>query len=103
MSGGWPTVGVAGARGVVGSVFCSILADAGLPAECLRAFGHEEGNTLDYRGWSVAVHVLTDENGSELDVRVHRGRYDGASLYKKTEVQCVTFLRSRAEARPTGQ
>ena len=37
----WPTVGVAGARGVVGGVFCSILADAGLPAGALRAFGHE--------------------------------------------------------------
>ena len=45
---GWPTVGVAGARGVVGGVFCSILADAGLPAECLRAFGHEEGNSVEY-------------------------------------------------------
>jgi aspartate-semialdehyde dehydrogenase len=65
---GWPTVGVAGARGVVGGVFCSILADAGLPAECLRAFGHEEGNVLEYRGTSVPVHVLTDENARELDV-----------------------------------
>jgi aspartate-semialdehyde dehydrogenase len=65
---GWPTVGVAGARGVVGGVFCSILADAGLPAECLRAFGHEEGNTVDYRGASVPVHVLTDEAARGLDV-----------------------------------
>ena len=64
----WPTVGVAGARGVVGGVFCSILADAGLPAECLRAFGHEEGNVLEYHGTSVPVHVLTDENARELDV-----------------------------------
>jgi aspartate-semialdehyde dehydrogenase len=64
----WPTVGVAGARGVVGGVFCSILADAGLPAECLRAFGHAEGNTLEYRGASVPVHVLTDEAADELDV-----------------------------------
>ena len=46
---GWPTVGVAGARGVVGGVFCSILVDAGLPAECLRAFGHEASNTIAYR------------------------------------------------------
>jgi aspartate-semialdehyde dehydrogenase len=53
---------------VVGGVFCSILADAGLPAECLRAFGHEEGNVLEYRGTSVPVHVLTDENARELDV-----------------------------------
>lgn len=65
---GWPTVGVAGARGVVGGVFCSILADAGLPAECLRAFGHEEGNTLDYRGTTLPVHVLTDESARDLDV-----------------------------------
>ena len=65
---GWPTVGVAGARGVVGGVFCSILADAGLPAECLRAFGHAEGNTLDYVGASVPVRVLTDANAGELDV-----------------------------------
>jgi aspartate-semialdehyde dehydrogenase len=65
---GWPTVGVAGARGVVGSVFCSILADAGLPAECLRVFGHTEGNTIQYRGASVPVRVLTDENAAELDV-----------------------------------
>jgi aspartate-semialdehyde dehydrogenase len=64
----WPTVGVAGARGVVGGVFCSILADAGLPAECLRAFGHEEGNTLQYRGASVPVHVLTDGRAKDLDV-----------------------------------
>ena len=64
----WPTVGVAGARGVVGGVFCSILADAGLPSECLRAFGHEEGNTLQYGGASVPVHILTDANASELDV-----------------------------------
>ena len=65
---GWPTVGVAGARGVVGGMFCSILADAGLPAECLRAFGHEEGNSLEYRGASVPVHVLTTESAGELDV-----------------------------------
>ncbi len=64
----WPTVGVAGARGVVGGVFCSILADAGLPAECFRAFGHEEGNTLEYGGASVPVHVLTDETARELDI-----------------------------------
>ena len=64
----WPTVGVAGARGVVGGVLCSILADAGLPAECLRAFGHEEGNTLAYRGASVPVHILNDERAHELDV-----------------------------------
>jgi aspartate-semialdehyde dehydrogenase len=64
----WPTVGVAGARGVVGGVFCSILADAGLPAECLRAFGHEEGNTIAFRDATVDVHVLTDARADELDV-----------------------------------
>ena len=64
----WPTVGVAGARGVVGGVFCDILADAGLPAACLRAFGHEEGNAVEYRGTSVPVHVLTDGLARELDV-----------------------------------
>jgi len=64
----WPFVGVAGARGVVGSVLCSILADAGLPAACLRAFGHEEGNAVEYRGESVPVHVLTDMTARELDV-----------------------------------
>ena len=64
----WPTVGVAGARGVVGGVFCDILADAGLPAECLRPFGHEEGNAIDFRGRSVPVHVLDDARAGELDV-----------------------------------
>lgn len=64
----WPTVGVAGARGVVGGVFRSILADSGLPAACLRAFGHEEGNAIEYRGASVPVHVLTNANAGELDV-----------------------------------
>ena len=64
----WPTVGVAGARGVVGGVFCSILADAGLPAACLRAFGSEDGRTVDYAGTTVSTHVLTDERADELDV-----------------------------------
>jgi aspartate-semialdehyde dehydrogenase len=69
MSGdAWPTVGVAGARGVVGGVFCSILADAGLPAECLRAFGHEEGNSIEYRATQVGVHILDEARASELDV-----------------------------------
>ncbi len=64
----WPTVGVAGARGVVGSVFCNILADAGLPAECLRAFGHTDGNSLAYRGTQVPVRILDDAKAGELDV-----------------------------------
>src|SRR6187200_1667848 len=64
----WPTVGVAGARGVVGGVFCSILADAGLPAKCLRAFGHEGGNTIAFRGTDVPVRVLDETAAAELDV-----------------------------------
>jgi aspartate-semialdehyde dehydrogenase len=65
---GWPTVGVAGARGVVGGVFCDILADAGLPAECLRAFGHADGNSIEFRGTRVPVRVLDDANARELDI-----------------------------------
>jgi aspartate-semialdehyde dehydrogenase len=64
----WPTVGVAGARGVVGGVFCSILADAGLPAECMRAFGHETGNTVSFRGTSIPVGILDEASAAELDV-----------------------------------
>ena len=64
----WPIVGVAGARGVVGGVFCSILADAGLPAENLRAYGHAEGNTIDFRGETVDVHILDDALARDLDV-----------------------------------
>jgi aspartate-semialdehyde dehydrogenase len=64
----WPIVGVAGARGVVGGVFCSILADAGLPPDNLRAFGHEEGNVIAFAGAELAVHVLDDERAGELDV-----------------------------------
>ncbi len=64
----WPTVGVAGARGVVGGMFCSILADAGLPAGCLRPFGHRQGQSLEYAGSTVPVEILTDERAGELDV-----------------------------------
>jgi aspartate-semialdehyde dehydrogenase len=64
----WPTVGVIGARGVVGGVFLSILADAGLPAPCLRAFGHAEGTTVAYGDATVPVHVLTDAAADDLDV-----------------------------------
>ena len=63
----WPVVGVAGARGVVGSVFLSILADAGLPAVCLRAFGHEDGS-VQYGDGEVPIFVLTDELAAELDL-----------------------------------
>jgi aspartate-semialdehyde dehydrogenase len=63
----WPMVGVAGARGVVGGVFLSILADAGLPAGCLRAFGTDAG-TVAYGDGEVPVTVLTDEAARGLDV-----------------------------------
>jgi aspartate-semialdehyde dehydrogenase len=64
----WPTVGVIGARGVVGGVFLSILSDAGLPGACLRAFGHEDGTTVAYGSDSLAVRILTDDVAGELDV-----------------------------------
>jgi aspartate-semialdehyde dehydrogenase len=61
-------VGVIGARGVVGGVFLSILSDAGLPADRLRAFGHESGKTTTYGEDTVPVEVLTDAIADELDV-----------------------------------
>ena len=64
----WPIVGVIGARGVVGGVFLSILSDAGLPADRLRAFGHTDGKTATYGDTTVPVSVLTDETADELDV-----------------------------------
>ncbi len=63
----WPSVGVAGARGVVGSVFISILADAGLPASHLRAFGHEPGSVV-YGDAEVPVTTAGDESMAGLDV-----------------------------------
>src|SRR5213078_1447496 len=63
----WPVVGVAGARGVVGGVFLSILADAGLPAERLRAFGTEAGSAA-YGEGSVPVRLLEDDAAAQLDV-----------------------------------
>jgi aspartate-semialdehyde dehydrogenase len=63
----WPIVGVAGSRGVVGGVFLAILADAGLPAACLRAFGTEAGSVA-YRDGKVPVTALDDAAASELDV-----------------------------------
>lgn len=62
-----PIVGVAGARGVVGGVFLSILADAGLPAGSLRAFGSEDGSVA-YGEGSVPVSVLDEAAARELDV-----------------------------------
>lgn len=67
MTEGWPTVGVAGARGVVGGVFLSILADGGLPPACLRAFGSEPG-TVAYGDVRVPVTVLADTTARDLDV-----------------------------------
>ncbi len=63
----WPVVGVAGARGVVGGVFLSILADAGLPAASLRAFGTEPGEVA-YRGERLPVAVLDEAAAGELEV-----------------------------------
>ena len=63
----WPMVGVAGARGVVGSVFLSILADAGLPAERLRAFGTEPG-MVSYGEGTIPLRLLDDETAPKLDV-----------------------------------
>jgi aspartate-semialdehyde dehydrogenase len=63
----WPMVGVAGARGVVGAVFLSILADAGLPAERLRAFGTEPGD-VSYDGARLPVSLLDEPAAGELEV-----------------------------------
>lgn len=63
----WPIVGVAGSRGVVGGVFLSILADAGLPADRLRAFGTEPGSVA-YGDGEVPVTILDDATAAELDV-----------------------------------
>ena len=60
-------VGVAGARGVVGGVFLSILADAGLPAEQLRAFGTESGE-VRYAGAGLPVRVIDERSAAELEV-----------------------------------
>ena len=63
----WPSVGVAGARGVVGAAFLSILADAGLPAGQLRAFGHQAGSVA-YGEVEVPVSAASDETMAGLDV-----------------------------------
>jgi aspartate-semialdehyde dehydrogenase len=63
----WPTVGVAGSRGVVGGVFLSILADAGLPAGSLRAFGTDPGSVA-YGGATLPVRVLDETAAADLDV-----------------------------------
>jgi aspartate-semialdehyde dehydrogenase len=63
----WPVVGVAGARGVVGGVFLSILADAGLPADSIRAFGTGDGSVV-YSSGAIGVRVLDEETAEGLDV-----------------------------------
>jgi aspartate-semialdehyde dehydrogenase len=63
----WPIVGVAGARGVVGGVFLSILADAGLPADRLRAFGTEAGEVA-YAAARLPITVLDEAAAGELEV-----------------------------------
>lgn len=63
----WPMVGVAGARGIVGSVFLSILADAGLPADRLRGYGREEGS-VPYGDGSITIAVASTESMADLDV-----------------------------------
>jgi len=65
----WPTVGVAGARGVVGGIFLSILADAGLPVDRLRAFGRgREAGGVRFGTADVEVRPLDDAAASELDL-----------------------------------
>ncbi len=63
----WPTVGVAGARGVVGGVFLSILAQAGLPPDHLRVFGTEAGRAA-YADGELPVQILDDEAAAGLEV-----------------------------------
>jgi aspartate-semialdehyde dehydrogenase len=63
----WPVVGVAGSRGVVGGAFLSILADAGLPAGSLRAFGSEAGSVA-YGDGMVPVQSIAEGAAAELDV-----------------------------------
>jgi len=63
----WPLVGVAGTRGMVGGVFLSILADAGLPAACLRAFGTEPGE-VEYANARLPVTVLDEAAAADLEV-----------------------------------
>jgi aspartate-semialdehyde dehydrogenase len=52
---------------MVGGVFLSILADAGLPAGSLRAFATDAGAAA-YDGADVPIRVLDDEAAAELDV-----------------------------------
>ena len=63
----WPSVGVAGARGVVGSVFLEIFAAAGVPATALKCFGNEPG-VVAYDGTQLEVVPPSAEALRELDV-----------------------------------
>ncbi|HEX6139970.1 MAG TPA: aspartate-semialdehyde dehydrogenase [Candidatus Limnocylindria bacterium] len=63
----WPLVGVAGARGVVGNAFLAILADAGLPADRLRAFGSGDGS-VSFGSADVPIRPLDAAATAGLDV-----------------------------------
>ena len=63
----WPMVGVAGARGVVGGMFLSILADAGLPTDRLRAFGTERAEAT-YDDGALPITILDEETAAGLEV-----------------------------------
>jgi aspartate-semialdehyde dehydrogenase len=52
---------------MVGGIFLSILADAGLPAGSLRAYGTDAG-AVAYDGAEVPIRVLDDGAAGELDV-----------------------------------
>ena len=63
----WPMVGVVGARGVVGGMFLAILADAGLPADRLRAFGTERGEAT-YDDARLPITTLDEGTAEGLEV-----------------------------------
>jgi aspartate-semialdehyde dehydrogenase len=52
---------------MVGGVFLSILADAGLPAGSLRAFGTDAGSVA-YDGTDLPIDILDDGSAGQLDV-----------------------------------
>ena len=64
---GWPLVGVAGARGMVGAVLLDLFSRAGLPPDRLRCFGQEAGS-VRYDGVEVPVEPASAERMRPLDV-----------------------------------